>query len=151
MTLRALARELRVDPMAIYHYFPDRQSLLSAALAHAYCELPTGFSSTRDAKADILEQLEAYRHIAGRQIALMLHLLAQRSSALPPLETYNASLLAAIGRLCSSAAEAVSLRDTLIDYTHGFIIAAQHFTAAERRLGERAYREAVARILGTAK
>ena len=67
MTLRSLARELKVDPMAIYHYFPDRKTLLAAALAQAYSELPAEFTRTRDAAADTLECLEAYRRISGKQ------------------------------------------------------------------------------------
>jgi len=151
MTLRSLARELKVDPMAIYHYFPDRKTLLWAALAQTYRELPAEFTRTRDAAADTLEHLDAYRRISGRQIALMLYLLGLRNMHLPPLEAFNASLLANIERLCSSIEEAVLLRDLLIDYTHGYAVAAQHFTPTERRSAEKTYRTAVLRILSTAK
>lgn len=151
MTLRSLARELKVDPMAIYHYFPDRKTLLAAALAQAYSELPAEFARTRDAAADTLECLEAYRRISGKQIELMLYLLGLRNTRLMPLDAFNASLLGNIARLCSGHREAVLLRDLLIDYTHGYAVAAQHFTPAERRSAEETYRSAVLCILSIAR
>lgn len=136
--------------MAIYNYFPDRKALLSAALAHAYRDLAANFRPTIDALGDAQNLLDAYRKNCSRRGELMLYLMSRRTEKLPPLELFNECLLNATGRLCKSKREALLLRDMLIDYTHGFAMAAQHFTAAERRQGEADFKQATRRILNTA-
>jgi AcrR family transcriptional regulator len=148
MTLRALARELKVDPMAIYHYFPDRTAILTAALAHAYRDLAADYRPTRDAAQDAINLLESYRAISGKYVELMLYLMGQRQHNLLPIETFNAHLLEALGRQCRNTDEAVFVRDILIDYTHGYVIASRNFTGAEAKRYHATYERAVHRILG---
>lgn len=148
MTLRALARQLKVDPMAIYHYFPDRTAILSAALAHAYRTLAADYRPTGNATRDVTYLLESYCAISGKYVELMIYLMGQRDHSLLPLENFNRHLLEAIGRQCENADEALFLRDVLIDYTHGYVIAARHFTRVELRRGRQTYGEAIKRILG---
>jgi len=150
MTLRALARELAVDPMAIYHYFPDRTTLLAAALAHAYRDLAFNYKPTRDATQDTISLLEKYRVVSRKYVELMIYLMGKRDYALLPIETFNKHLLEAIGHRCNNADEATFVRDMLIDYTHGYVIASRHFTGAEAKRNQAAYERAVHRILGSA-
>ncbi|MBS0617519.1 MAG: TetR/AcrR family transcriptional regulator [Spirochaetes bacterium] len=41
LSMRTLAAHLKVDPMALYHYFPDRDALWQAALEEVFQNLPT--------------------------------------------------------------------------------------------------------------
>lgn len=148
MTLRELARALAVDPMAIYHYFPDRTALLAAALAHAYRDLAGNYKPTGDATQDTLCLLENYCTISGKYVELMIYLMGKRDYTLLPIETFNKHLLEALTHQCPNADEATFVRDMLIDYTHGYVIASRHFTGAEAKKNEAAYERAVHRILG---
>jgi len=150
LTLRALAGELGVDPMAIYHYFPDRTALLSAALSHGYRNLTPNFQPSKDAVADIQNLLERYVKLSLKYVELMIYLMGQRETSLPNLDDFNRLLLEAIARYADSPGESAFIRDVLIDYTHGYVIAAQHFSATELKKHQVNYEKAVRLILGVA-
>src|SRR4051812_25991367 len=67
LSMRRLAQELDVWPMAVYHYFRDKGELLDAVAATtaASVELPTGGASWRDQLASLLRGA----HEAGGSLA----------------------------------------------------------------------------------
>ena len=57
LSLRAIARELKITAPAIYNYFPDRDALVTALIVDAY-------TSLGDTQADSLTNLPADNHTA---------------------------------------------------------------------------------------
>ena len=55
VSMRAIAQRLSVDPMSLYHYFPDKEALLREAAAVAYA----GFEAPASRSASPRKRLEA--------------------------------------------------------------------------------------------
>src|SRR3954470_8344091 len=51
LTMRALARRLGIDPMALYHYFADKEALLGAAADRSFAALRPRMPRTGDWRA----------------------------------------------------------------------------------------------------
>lgn len=113
-SMRALARELRVDPMALYHYFPDREALLAAAAAHAY----TTFRS-RAPRGDWRSQLTSlaldYVRFLARSGELLRYVTGDASAAAVPTTLFARHVVAAIG-------ENPVAHDVFVDFLHGFAL-----------------------------
>ncbi len=71
LSLRAIARRLKITAPAIYNYYPDRDALVTALIIDAYTSFGDAQIAARDAFAehDIIGQLHAIGH-AYRQWAL---------------------------------------------------------------------------------
>jgi AcrR family transcriptional regulator len=61
LSLRAIARELKITAPAIYNYFPDRDALVTALIIDAYTSFGDAQIAARDAvsEADLVEQFRA--------------------------------------------------------------------------------------------
>jgi len=113
-SMRALARELRVDPMALYHYFPDRDALLAAAAAHAY----TTFRS-RAPRGDWRAQLRSlaldYVGFLAGSGELLRYVTADAAAAAVPTTLFARHVTGAIG-------ENPVAHDVFVDFLHGFAL-----------------------------
>jgi AcrR family transcriptional regulator len=71
LSLRAIARELKITAPAIYNYFPDRDALVTALIVDAYTSLGDAQIAARDAlpEADLVERFRVIG-IAYRQWAI---------------------------------------------------------------------------------
>lgn len=113
-TMRALARALRVDPMALYHYFPDRDALLAAAAAHAYATF-----RSRAPRGDWRAQLTAlafdYVEFLAGSGELLRYVTADASAAAVPTTLFARHVTQAIG-------DAPVAHDVFVDFLHGFAL-----------------------------
>ena len=123
LTIRAVARGLRVDPMALYHYFPDKHALLAAAAAHAYARLdPT--AGTRGSWRERLESLAiAYVEHLARAGELLRYLTAREDASREPARQLEARFAVATSELALSARDRRVAHDVFVDFLHGFSLA----------------------------
>lgn len=123
VTMRALARELRVDPMALYHYFADRDALLAEAAAVAYSELvvPPGRASTRW-DAALFALAERYLAMLARAGELMRYLATNERAAEVPTALFAARVHAALAPLELRGAALTTAHDVFVDFVHGFAL-----------------------------
>lgn len=120
-TMRALARRLRVDPMALYHYFPDRDAVLRAAAERVYAGL-----SPRPARGwrGRLEALAvAYVRLLGRSGELLRYLTHDAQAASGPSARFAALFHAGIASLQIPPRAARVAHDAFVDFLHGFALA----------------------------
>ena len=66
LSLRAIARELKITAPAIYNYFPSRDDLVTALIVDAYHSFAAALAAARDANhddhaANIISSANAYR------------------------------------------------------------------------------------------
>jgi AcrR family transcriptional regulator len=128
ITMRGIAKRLKVDPMALYHYFDDRHAVVIAAAAFVYesLEVPhaTGWRQRLRALAI------AYVDMAARFGELMRYLIAHADAVPEPVQIFNTKFDEALGGLRVRAAS----RDAFVDLLHGFAMAAPRngLTAAMR-------------------
>lgn len=120
VNMRAVASALGVNPMALYHYFSNKQALRDAmveqafaplyAVRHRLAQLPT-------AELRLRLLADTYLRCAAKALPLTRH-LAVRGGA--PLAAVFGSLFdAALGDPSPASAGAVAMRDVLVDYLHG--------------------------------
>lgn len=113
LSLRAIARELKITAPAIYNYFPDRDALVTALIIDAYTSFGDYQIIARDAQAehDLAGQLQAIG-LAYRQWALEY---PQRYQLIfgTPIPGYQAPMMEVLPSAARSLSAPVSVIDQL--------------------------------------
>lgn len=113
LSLRAIARELKITAPAIYNYFPDRDALVTALIIDAYKSFGDSQLQARDAvpSGDPLRQLRAIG-IAYRAWA---HTYPQRYQLIfgTPIPGYEAPLMEVLPSAARSLSALVSVVEQL--------------------------------------
>ncbi len=113
LSLRAIARELKITAPAIYNYFPDRDALVTALIIDAYTSFGDYQIVARDAQAqdDLAGQLKAIG-FAYRQWALEY---PQRYQLIfgTPIPGYQAPIMEVLPSAARSLSAPVSVIDKL--------------------------------------
>ncbi|MBS2017095.1 MAG: TetR/AcrR family transcriptional regulator [Deltaproteobacteria bacterium] len=117
--MRALARRLGTDPMALYHYFPDKGALLAAAADRSFASLRPRERAGAGVRERIHALARAYLRTVHRSRELLLFVTASgRASA-----SFDAFFFRAIAPLHLSKRDADVCRDALADLLHGAALA----------------------------
>lgn len=117
--MRALARRLGVDPMAVYHYFPDKRALLRAAAAALYATLAV--PAPRGTWQQQLTALAtSYLAVLARAGELLRYLAGNDAAATEPTRIVRDRFHAATASLALGAASARAAHDVFVDFVHGF-------------------------------
>jgi AcrR family transcriptional regulator len=113
LSLRAIARELKITAPAIYNYFPDRDALVTALIIDAYKSFGDSQLAARDAipTSDVLGRLKAIG-IAYRTWA---HSYPQRYQLIfgTPIPGYEAPLMEVLPSAARSLSALVSVVEQL--------------------------------------
>lgn len=119
LTMRALARRLGTDPMALYHYYADKEALLAAAGERSFTSLRPRMPATGDWRARLRALSRAYLRTLHRSRELLLYVTdAGRVSA-----PFDEHFFAAIAPLALSERNRLVCRDALVDLLHGISLA----------------------------
>ncbi|MDX2090143.1 MAG: helix-turn-helix domain-containing protein [Kofleriaceae bacterium] len=119
LTMRALARQLGVDPMALYHYFPDKHALLRAAAAALYTTLPPARARS-SWQQQLVMLAEGYLGLLARAGELLRYLSAGGEAAAEPTRIVRERFRAATSSLAMSPGRARAAHDVFVDFVHGF-------------------------------
>ena len=123
-TLRAVAGELGVDVMALYHYFADKDALLRAAAVLAYSRLDPRAGVSGSWRRRLESLATAYVRMLGRSGELLRYLTGG-SDALPEaVHRFEARFRAAVAPLALSARHYQAAHFAYVDFLHGFALGA---------------------------
>ena len=114
-TMRALARRLGVDPMAMYHYFSDKDGLLGAAAERSFAAIRPRMPATGDWRARLRALARAYLRTLHRSRELLLFVTEAGRVSAP----FDEHFFEAIAPLGLSARDQRACRDALVDLLHG--------------------------------
>lgn len=147
VSMRAVASELGVNVMALYHYFSDKQALRNAMVEEAFAPLfairpRMSKLPTPEFRLRLLSK--TYMVCAAKALPLTRH-LAERGGA-PLANAFSGLFDEALGRPTPSSAVA-SLRDVLVDYLHGVALAGPKNAAKALEAGWPVLMEGVRRHL----
>lgn len=132
VTMRALARRLRVDPMAPYHYFPDKDAILRAAAAQAYSELRPAVD--RGAwRARLRALAREYLRLLARSGHLLRYLCLHRAASALPSRAFEAHFRVATRALQLPPRRHAAALGAFVDFLHGYSLALR---PGRRGLGE---------------
>lgn len=119
LTMRALARRLGIDPMAVYHYFTDKEALLAAAAERSFASLRPRMPTKGDWRTRVRALARAYLRTIHRSRELLLYVTESgRVSA-----SFDEHFFSAIAPLGLSPRDRCTCRDALVDLLHGISLA----------------------------
>jgi TetR/AcrR family transcriptional regulator, tetracycline repressor protein len=123
LSMRRLASELAVDPMAIYHYLPNKRAVLGGVVELALAELAVPQLAGQGWRVQVLAFAHAYHALIRAHPALMRHLLADLALGGGALLRANEQLYAALASAGLAPPLIVAAANLLIDYLHGVALA----------------------------
>lgn len=125
LSMRALAQELGVTPMALYHHVGKRPELIAALVEQAFA--PAAAAAARAGEAPWAERLatalEAHCRCALAHPALIQMGFRDPDAFTGPLRELTEALRAALRDAGLDAARVEDWLGLLVDYTHGFALA----------------------------
>lgn len=122
MTIRGLASHLKVDPMAIYHYFDNKAKLLEAITVSIMQEiyLPSG---ERDWKNELKQLCSSYLTLLSVHPGLLETLLSMEVEIKGPAEVFRDRFDLAVASLELEDKRKEDAMSLLVDYIHGAALA----------------------------
>lgn len=121
LSMRRLAAELGVDPMAIYYHVPNKEALISGLVESVFSEIQVPLSGDEDWREQVRHFAYAYRGLARAHPNLVRHLVSGSASA-ATLEA-GELLYAALEEAGFSPRTVVRAADLVVDYVNGFALA----------------------------
>jgi TetR/AcrR family transcriptional regulator, tetracycline repressor protein len=122
LSMRKLGTELGVDPMSIYHYFPNKDALLLAVVQDVFASMrvppPTGPWKQR-----VRKWADAYRDVAVAHPHLVLQIVSNPSAVAVAAAHVNESLYGALEKSGLPAKTVVRAADLIVDYVNGSVLA----------------------------
>lgn len=122
LSMRRLAAELEVDPMAIYHHLPSKQTLLTGLtdLVFADLRLPPADGSAWQDQVRAFGQ--AYSELVSRHPNLALHLIANMEPGSQALLAANEQLYTALAATGLPPKMIIQAADLVVDYLNGWAL-----------------------------
>jgi TetR/AcrR family tetracycline transcriptional repressor len=127
LSMRRLAKELGVDPMAIYHHLPNKRALLSAMIGEVFSEMrvpdlgETGASE--DWRRRVRVWAHAFREVARAHPRLVPHLASYPEVAARATLDSTEELYAAFEAAGMPPRQIVAAVGVVVDYVNGFALA----------------------------
>ncbi len=122
-SMRGLARDLGVDPMALYHYFPDRESLLREAGLRYYRGFTVDFRGRRGWRGRVEALADAYLRFALEAVELIVFLTADCPGGTAAAALITPWFHEATRGLALSARRRQAFMFVLFDFLHGHALA----------------------------
>ena len=124
LSMRRLAKELGVDPMAIYHHLPNKRALLCAIIERVFSEMrvpePEGVEGWRER---VRAWARAFREVARAHPRLVPHLASYPEAAAEATLESTEELYAAFEAAGMSPTQIVGAVGVVVDYLIGFALA----------------------------
>ena len=124
LSMRRLAKELGVDPMAIYHHLPNKRALLSALIEEVFSEMRVPEPKrTGDWRERVLGWARAFREVARAHPKLVPQLASYPEAAAEATLESTEELYAAFESAGMTPREIVGSVGVVVDYLNGFALA----------------------------
>ena len=132
LSMRRLAKELGVDPMAIYHHLPNKRALLTAVIEKAFSGMRIPESGgAGDWRERVRAWARAYRDVARTHPGLVPHLASYPEAAAEATLESTEELFAAFEAAGMSPREIVGAVGVIVDYVNGFALAEAYGAVGE--------------------
>ncbi len=123
LSMRKLAAELGVDPMAIYHYLPGKEAVLAALVEDVFSRLRVTPASGGVWQDRVRAFARAYRDVVRSHPNLVRHVVANAEVAATAALEASEALYAALVAAGLRPVTVVRAADLVVDYVHGFALA----------------------------
>ncbi len=123
LSMRRLATELGVDPMAIYHHLPGKHAILAGLIEIVFNELQLPATKYATWQEQVRAFARAYHSITRAHPNLVLYLVTDPKSCADAALVANEVLYTALAAAGLSPQAIVLSADLLVDYLNGFALA----------------------------
>jgi AcrR family transcriptional regulator len=129
LSMRRLAAELDVDPMAIYHHLPNKSTLLQRLVAQLFADLPVRVAAATaplpasDWPARVRVWAQAYRALGRAHPNLILRVVADPAAVEVAAAHANDSLVDALAGARLPPADTDLAVGLIVDYCNGVVLA----------------------------
>ncbi|MDX6623006.1 MAG: hypothetical protein QOE75_938 [Solirubrobacterales bacterium] len=123
LTMRRLADELGVDPMAIYRHLPGKQALVAALVGRAFSDLRLPAAAGRPWQDRVRAFAAAYRALARAHPNLVLQIVTDAAAASAAALEASEELYAALEAAGLPPSSIVRANNLIVDYLNGFALA----------------------------
>ena len=124
LSMRRLAKELGVDPMAIYHHLPKKRALLRALIEQVFSEMRVpGSVETGSWQERVRAWACAFRDVARAHPKLVPHLATYPEAATVATLESTEELYAALEAAGMPPIQIFGAVGAVVDYVNGFALA----------------------------
>ncbi len=124
LSMRRLAKNLGVDPMAIYHHLPNKRALLSALIEEVFSEMRVPeLEETEGWRERVRAWAYAFRDVARAHPKLVPHLASYPEAADEATLESTEELYAAFEAAGMPPRQIVGAVGVVVDYLNGFALA----------------------------
>lgn len=125
LSMRRLAKELGVDPMAIYHHVPGKRALLTGLIEEVFSEMrvPASRQTGEDWRERVRGWARAFRGVARAHPNLISYLPTNPEAAAAATLDSTEELYAAFEAAGMPPRMIVRAADLVVDYLNGFALA----------------------------
>ena len=152
LSLRAIARNLGVDPMAIYTYFRTREDLEIAVAVCVFASLYSPELDDPDWRTQLHRLIVEYAKLLFEHPGILMAVLRLGTKADAPAALFCARFDTAVAPLALSEDRRRIARDFIVDYVHGAVVSgvlSDHgtVTVADIDAGLAFYLDSIAAVL----
>lgn len=123
LSMRRLAAALAVDPMAIYHYLPNKRAILAGLIELVFAEWPVPLIASPDWQEGVRDFARAYHRLTRAHPNLTLYLVTEAEFGAAAALAATESLYAALEGAGLAPGIIVRAADLIVDYLNGFALA----------------------------
>ena len=124
LSMRRLAKELGIDPMAIYHHLPNKWALLSALIEEVFSKMRAPRpGKSGDWRERVRTWASAFRDVARAHPKLVPHLASYPEAAAEATLDSTEELYAAFEAAGMPPRQIVGAVGVVVDYLNGFALA----------------------------
>jgi len=122
LTMRALADDLGVRPMALYHHLPHKEALLDALVEQVFAEIEVPDPTRRQWRREIARRQHSVREVLGRHPWALALLETRTTPDRPAALHHHESMLATLRAAGCSPALAIRSYVLLDSFVYGFAL-----------------------------
>ncbi|GAB1438733.1 TetR/AcrR family transcriptional regulator [Providencia sp.] len=147
LSMRQIAKEMSITPMAIYHYFSDKNALIEAIADALYKDIK--LSEGIDARQNIASLLLNYREKVIHYPQITLAIFNPSMNLPKQAQNITDILIQQLIQLGLSENQAIKWGYMLIDYTHGEALSvhSNHHSSEKIKLARLNYHEMIKLLL----
>ncbi len=123
LSMRRLATELGVDPMAIYHHLPGKQAILAGLIEIVFNELQLPATEYATWQEQVRAFARAYHSLTRAHPNFVLYLVTDPESCAEAALVANEVLYTALAAAGLLRQAIVRTADLIVDYLNGFALA----------------------------
>lgn len=123
LSMRRLAEQLGVDPMAIYYHLPHKKALIAGMVELVFAELDVPSPTEATWQAQVRAVAGAYFDIAQAHPHLILHIATHREPAAIAVLEANDTLYEALLEAGLPPHMVIRAADLIVDYVNGGVLA----------------------------